>query len=132
MNDICVPYGFLHNKRNSQVKFVFADVDRAASITMFGGGVVGGHQNLSLLGSGGNGNTSNFYTEHFGHQQHRHQVDDTGSLFSSSYPVSVTSEPQHIRLQSPPHRLNHRNRNLHHNQQFETGKSQLLILLQTI
>lgn len=109
--------------------YVFVDVDRASSTTTFGGGAVGGHQNLH--GSSGNGNTSNFYSEPFGHQQHRHQVDDTGSLFSSSYPVPATSEPQHIRLQSPPHRLNHRNRNLHQNQQFETGKSQFLIYIIT-
>lgn len=111
------------NKTYSLV-YLFADIDRAASITTFGGGCVGGQQNLSLHGNSGNGNTSNFYSEPFGHQQHRHQVDDTGSLFSSSYSVPAVSEPaQHIRLQSPPHRLNHRNRNLHQNQQFETGKS---------
>ncbi|XP_015377633.1 PREDICTED: ETS-like protein pointed, isoform P2/D, partial [Diuraphis noxia] len=94
------------------------DIDRASSISMFGGG----NQHLtSLHNTGGNNNNSNFYHENFvQHQQHRHQVDDNSGLFSSAYPVPAASEPQHIRLQSPPHRLNHRNRNLHHNQQYET------------
>ncbi|KAE9533806.1 hypothetical protein AGLY_008885 [Aphis glycines] len=96
------------------------DVDRAASIPMFGGG----NQHVSSLhNTSSNSNNSNFYHENFvQHQQHRHQVDDNSGLFSS-YPVPAASEPQHIRLQSPPHRLNHRNRNLHHNQQYETGMS---------
>jgi len=99
--------------------YIFADVDKASSIPMFGGG----NQHLSSLNNtSGNSNNSNFYHENFvQHQQHRHQVDDNSGLFSSGYPVPAASEPQHIRLQSPPHRLNHRNRNLHHNQQYETG-----------
>jgi len=104
--------------------YIFTDIDRASSIPMF----VGGNQHLSSLhNTGGNNNNSNFYHENFvQHQQHRHQVDDNSGLFSSAYPVPAVSEPQHIRLQSPPHRLNHRNRNLHHNQQYETGTLSLL------
>lgn len=103
--------------------FVFTDADRAASIAMFGGG-----QHLSSLHSSSdncsdNSNTSNFYSDSFAQQQHRHQTDENGGLlFSSAYPVPIAPEPQpHIRLQSPPHRLNHRNRNLHHNRQYESG-----------
>jgi hypothetical protein len=84
---------------------------------MFGGN--GQLHPSSLHGVNSNG-ASSFYSENFGQQQNRHQLDD---MFSSAYPVPpVASEPQqHIRLQSPPHRLNHRNRNLHHGQQYETG-----------
>lgn len=63
-------------------------------------------------------NVNNFYPENFAQQQHhRHQVNDGNDrgLFSSGYPVPTPSEPQHIRLQSPPHRLNNPNRNRHHN-----------------
>jgi len=110
---------FIRTNKKLLLFYIFADVDRASSIPMFGGG----NQNLSSLhNTSGNSNNSNFYHENFvQHQQHRHQVDDNSGLFSSGYPVPAASEPQHIRLQSPPHRLNHRNRNLHQNQQYETG-----------
>jgi len=90
----------------------FIDADRTTSITAFGGGGGG------VGTAGGNG----FYPENYvAQQQHRHgMVDDSngGLLFCTGFPVSAAAEPQHIRLQSPPlHRLNHRNRNLHHNGQ---------------
>lgn len=93
------------------LNYVFADIDRATSISMFGGTAVQNSFPSSQTNGNGNSNASNFYPENFPQ--------------FSAYPVPDTSEPQHphIRLQSPPHRLNHRNRNLQQNQQYETGTS---------
>lgn len=118
----------------------FADADRATSIAMFGGSVAGAQSLTSLHGSSGGGNASNstFYPENFvQHQPRLHHGDEDGhNPFSSGYhPVPVASEPhQHIRLQSPPNRLNHRNRHLNHHSQRAydtvalTGTSLLVLL----
>jgi len=99
------------------------DADRAASITVFGG-AGGGGQHLHSCISGNGDNASNFYPDSFA-AQHRHQLDG-GLQFSSGYPgpIAPESQPAPMRLQSPPHcRLNHRNRNAHRNQQYESGTS---------
>lgn len=86
--------------------WIFADADRATSISMLGG--TGAQNSFPSSHTNGNSNASNFYPENFPQ--------------FSPYPGPLSSEP-HIRLQSPPHRLNHRNRNIHQNQQYETGTS---------
>lgn len=94
---------------------------------MFGAGAAGG-------GVGGGGGANGFYPETYSaQQQHRHGMDDNnggsgGGLFCSGFPALVASEPQHIRLQSPPlHRLNHRNRNIHQQQYENTAGTHILI-----
>lgn len=84
---------------------------------MFGDGQ---HVLSSSHGNGGTDNATNLYTDSDGYVQ-RQQIDNDGGrgLFSSGYPEAT--ETQHIRLQSPPQRLNHRNRNLHQNQQYNTA-----------
>lgn len=127
--------------RLERKKFTFAvflfwfgvDADRATSISLIGGG-----QHLSSSSHiGGNGNNSDassassFYLDNFA--PHRHQVDNNNGIglsFSSVYPMPIGQELQpQIRLQSPPHRLNHRNRNVLQGQQYESGTVPRVIAL---